>query len=57
MNSGVISDSGSFKAITYNRLNTGNAYNETTSNIDYNQDGVIGSYGGQENSDQQSFFD
>ncbi len=57
MNSGVISDSGSFKAITYNRLNTGNAYNETTNNIDYNQDGVIGSYGGQENSDQQSFFD
>ncbi len=46
LNSGTISDSGSFKAITYNRLNTGNAYTSGT-----------GEYGGQENSDQQSFFD
>lgn len=46
LNSGVISDSGSFKAITYNRLNTGYAYTSGT-----------GQYGGQENADNQSFFD
>ncbi len=46
LNSGTISDSGSFKAITYNRLNSGYAYNSGT-----------GEYGGQENSDNQSFFD
>jgi hypothetical protein len=46
LNSGVISDSGSFKAITYNRLNSGYAYESKT-----------GQYGGQLNSDNQSFFD
>ncbi|MEY3236567.1 MAG: hypothetical protein RI883_668 [Bacteroidota bacterium] len=46
LNSGTISDSGSFKAITYNRLNSGYAYTSGT-----------GEYGGQENSDNQSFFD
>ncbi|NDC29074.1 MAG: hypothetical protein EBZ94_07040, partial [Crocinitomicaceae bacterium] len=45
LNSGVISDSGSFKAITYERLNTGWANTH---------DGV---YGGQKNNDNQSFFD
>jgi hypothetical protein len=45
LNSGVISDSGSYKAITYERLNTGwaNTHN--------------GQYGGQDNDDNQSFFD
>jgi hypothetical protein len=43
---GVISDSGSFKAITYQRLNSGYA----------NQSGT-GQYGGQLNDDNQSFFD
>ena len=45
LNSGVLSDSGSYKAITYERLNTGwaNTHN--------------GQYGGQENDDNQSFFD
>ena len=46
LNSGVVSDSGSFKAITYDRLNAGNAF----------QDGS-GLYGGQEFDDNQSFFD
>ena len=46
LNSGVISDSGSFKAITYNRLNTGYASTSGT-----------GLYGGQQNNDNQSFFD
>jgi hypothetical protein len=46
LNSGVVSDSGSFKAITYNRLNSGYASQSGT-----------GSYGGQENNDNQSFFD
>ncbi len=46
LNSGVISDSGSFKAITYNRLNSGYAYQSYT-----------GQYGGQVNNDNQSFFD
>jgi len=46
LNSGVISDSGSFKAITYNRLNSGYAYQSGT-----------GNYGGQINNDNQSFFD
>jgi len=46
LNSGVVSDSGSFKAITYDRLNSGNAF----------QDGT-GLYGGQEFDDNQSFFD
>lgn len=45
-NSGVVSDSGSFKVITYDRLNTGYAYTSGT-----------GNYGGQENNDNQSFFD
>ena len=45
MNSGVVTDSGSFKAITYDRLNSGYA---ATHN---------GEYGGQENNDNQSFFD
>lgn len=57
LNSGTISDSGSFKAITYNRLNSGFAYSEVSDNVDYDGDGVIGSYGGQENDDNQSFFD
>jgi hypothetical protein len=46
LNSGSISDSGSYKAITYNRLNTGYAYTSGS-----------GEYGGQENSDNQTFFD
>jgi hypothetical protein len=46
LNSGVVSDSGSFKAITYDRLNSGSAF----------QDGS-GLYGGQEFDDNQSFFD
>jgi hypothetical protein len=46
LNSGVVSDSGSFKAITYNRLNSGYASQSGT-----------GTYGGQENNDNQSFFD
>ena len=46
LNSGVISDSGSFKAITYQRLNSGYAYQSGT-----------GEYGGQINNDNQSFFD
>ncbi|MEN9301958.1 MAG: hypothetical protein RL264_387 [Bacteroidota bacterium] len=46
LNSGVVSDSGSFKAITYNRLNSGYAYTSGT-----------GEYGGQINNDNQSFFD
>jgi hypothetical protein len=46
LNSGVISDSGSFKAITYDRLNTGYAHVSGT-----------GNYGGQNNNDNQSFFD
>jgi hypothetical protein len=46
LNSGVVSDSGSFKAITYNRLNSGYAAQSGT-----------GSFGGQENNDNQSFFD
>ena len=46
LNSGVISDSGSFKTITYDRLNTGYANTSGT-----------GEYGGQLNNDNQSFFD
>ena len=55
LNSGVVSDSGSFKAITYDRLNTGYAYQSGT-----------GEYGGQGGNvdqfgnpiqDNQSFFD
>ncbi len=46
LNSGVISDSGSFKAITYQRLNSGYAHQSGT-----------GEYGGQINNDNQSFFD
>ncbi|MCE2713472.1 MAG: carboxypeptidase regulatory-like domain-containing protein [Cryomorphaceae bacterium] len=46
LNSGTISDSGSFKAITYNRLNTGYAYTSGS-----------GEYGGQQNNDNQAFFD
>jgi hypothetical protein len=44
--SGDTTDMGSFKAISYNRLNTGYAYTSGT-----------GNYGGQENNDNQSFFD
>jgi len=43
---GVLSDSGSFKAITYQRLNSGYAHQSGT-----------GQYGGQLNNDNQSFFD
>jgi hypothetical protein len=46
LNSGVISDSGSFKTITYDRLNTSYANTSGT-----------GEYGGQLNNDNQSFFD
>ena len=46
LNSGVIADTGSFKMITYDRLNSGYAYTSGT-----------GVYGGQKNSDNQSFFD
>jgi len=46
LNSGTISDSGSFKTITYDRLNTGYAFTSGT-----------GEYGGKENNDNQSFFD
>ena len=46
LNSGVVSDSGSFKAITYDRLNSGYAYTSGT-----------GEFGGQLNNDNQSFFD
>lgn len=42
---GVITDSGSFKAITYDRLNSGFAHNNN------------GQFGGQLNNDNQSFFD
>jgi len=45
LNSGIYSDSGSFKAITYERLNTGYAYSHN------------GAFGGQKNFDNQSFFD
>lgn len=45
LNSGVLSDSGSYKAITYERLNTGWANTHD------------GQYGGQDNDDNQSFFD
>ena len=45
LNSGIYSDSGSFKAITYERLNTGYAYSHN------------GEFGGQQNFDNQSFFD
>lgn len=44
--SGDTTDMGSFKAITYDRLNTGYAATSGT-----------GNYGGQENNDNQSFFD
>lgn len=43
---GVITDSGSFKAITYDRLNSGYAHQSGT-----------GEFGGQLNNDNQSFFD
>ena len=46
LNSGVVSDSGSFKAITYERLNSGYANTSGT-----------GEFGGQQNNDNQSFFD
>jgi len=42
---GVITDSGSFKAITYDRLNSGYAHSHN------------GAFGGQLNNDNQSFFD
>ena len=45
LNSGVLSDSGSYKAITYERLNAGWANTHD------------GQYGGQVNDDNQSFFD
>lgn len=46
LNSFAVSDSGSFKAITYDRLNTG--YANTSGS---------GNYGGQKENDNQSFFD
>lgn len=45
LSSGVIADSGSFKSITYDRLNSGYAAANG------------GVYGGQQNNDNQSFFD
>lgn len=45
LSSGTIADSGSFKAITYDRLNSGYAAANG------------GVYGGQQNNDNQSFFD
>jgi hypothetical protein len=41
-----VTDSGSYKRVTYNRLNTGDAYESGT-----------GVYGGAQNNDNQSFFD
>jgi hypothetical protein len=55
LSSGIESDSGSFKKITYSRLNTGYAYNSGT--------GTYGGQGGKQDIngntilDQQSFFD
>ena len=46
LNSGMVSDSGSFQAITYDRLNSGYASSSGT-----------GIYGGQLQDDNQSFFD
>jgi hypothetical protein len=46
VNSGTLSDSNNFEYITYDRLNTGYAYTSGT-----------GIYGGQENNDNQTFFD
>ncbi len=46
LNQATISDSGSFKVIAYEQLNSGYAYTHSTD-----------SYGGQKNGDQQSFFD
>lgn len=46
VNSGVLTDSNSFEYVTYDRLNTGYAYTSGS-----------GEYGGQENDDNQSFFD
>jgi len=46
LNSGVVSDSGSFKTITYERFNSGYASTSGT-----------GEYGGQLNNDNQSFCD
>ena len=46
LNSGVVSDSNSFEYVTYDRLNTGYAATSGT-----------GNYGGQQNNDNQSFFD
>ena len=44
--SAYVTDSGSFKRVTYDRLNTGYAYTSGT-----------GLYGGAQNNDNQSFFD
>lgn len=46
LNSGYITDNGSFKQVTYQRLNTGYANTSGT-----------GNYGGAQNGDNQSFFD
>jgi hypothetical protein len=46
VNSSVLVDSNDFAYVTYDRLNTGYAYTSGT-----------GNYGGQENNDNQSFFD
>ncbi|MES2799111.1 MAG: carboxypeptidase regulatory-like domain-containing protein [Bacteroidota bacterium] len=46
LNSGTVSDSGAFQAITYDRLNSGYAFTSGT-----------GEYGGAEEGDNQTFFD
>jgi hypothetical protein len=55
MNSGVVSDSGSFKAITYDRYNSGYAYQSGTGEYG-GQGGKVDQYGNPIQ-DNQSFFD
>lgn len=46
-----------YNEITYERLNSGNAYQEMSTNTDIDGNGVIGNYAGQAGNDDQSFFD
>jgi hypothetical protein len=55
LNSGVVSDSGSFKAITYNRYNSGYAYQSGTGEYG-GQGGNVDQFGNPVQ-DNQSFFD
>lgn len=55
LNSGVISDSGSFKAITYDRLNSG--YSHTSGTGEYGGQGGKTDVNGNVILDNQSFFD